>query len=197
MRPKVSSFEREENVYASRAALKLDSVAQKLDIRFKGKIVLDVGSSSGGFSDYALKNGAAKVIAVDKGTNQMSAKVRLNPKLELHEKTDIRGFKVLVRVDILLIDVSFVSLKNILPSLLQNTITKDTQVIAMAKPQFEAKDVKLKNHGVIKNEHMRREILSELEVWLRQYFVIVDKADSEVSGSKGNRERFYKLKLIA
>ncbi|MCL4357754.1 TlyA family RNA methyltransferase [Patescibacteria group bacterium] len=190
-------FDFEKNVYASRAALKLDSVAQKLDLHFKGKVVLDVGSSSGGFSDYALKKGAAKVIAVDKGTDQMNPKVRLDSRLELHEKTDIREFKPLVRLDILLIDVSFVSLRDILPSLLRNAITKNTQVIAMAKPQFETKDDKLKNHGVIKNERMRRELLSGLEAWLKQYFVIIDKADSKVSGSKGNRERFYKLKPIA
>jgi 23S rRNA (cytidine1920-2'-O)/16S rRNA (cytidine1409-2'-O)-methyltransferase len=186
-----------KNVYASRAALKLDSVAKKLDLHFKDQIVLDVGSSSGGFSDYALKNGAAKVIAVDKGTDQMSPKVRFDPRLELHEKTDIRVFKPLERIDMLLIDVSFVPLRDILPSLLQNAINKDTQVIAVAKPQFETKDAKLKNHGVIKNERMRRLLLSGLETWLKQYFVIVDKADSKVSGTKGNRERFYKLKLIA
>jgi 23S rRNA (cytidine1920-2'-O)/16S rRNA (cytidine1409-2'-O)-methyltransferase len=70
----------------------------------------------------------------------------------------------------------------------------NTQIIAMAKPQFEAATSNLKHKGVIKNDRMRRDILKDLEQWLKNHFVIIDKADSEVAGSKGNLERFYKLK---
>ena len=82
----------QEVQYVSRAGLKLESVAKIMKINFKDKVVLDVGSSTGGFTDYSLRNGAKKVIAVDVGTNQLHSKLRMNKKVELHEKTDIRNF---------------------------------------------------------------------------------------------------------
>ena len=82
----------QEVQYVSRAGLKLESVAKIMKINFKDKVVLDVGSSTGGFTDYSLRNGAKKVIAIDVGTNQLHPKLRLNKKVELHEKTDIRDF---------------------------------------------------------------------------------------------------------
>jgi 23S rRNA (cytidine1920-2'-O)/16S rRNA (cytidine1409-2'-O)-methyltransferase len=182
----------EDEQYVSRAAYKLESIAADFGLDFKGKVVLDVGSSTGGFSDYALKHGASLVIAVEKGTNQMDSGLRLNDKIELHEKTDIREFNTTTSIDMVLIDVSFISLKEILPSI-SHIISKDTQVIAMAKPQFETKDESLKNRGVIKNERLRRQILSELEKWLRPIFVIKAKSDSKITGVKGNKERFYLL----
>jgi 23S rRNA (cytidine1920-2'-O)/16S rRNA (cytidine1409-2'-O)-methyltransferase len=78
--------------YVSRAALKLASVAKKLSLDFRNKVVLDVGSSTGGFTQYALKNGAKKVIAIEVGTNQLHPDLQGEPKIELHEKTDIRNF---------------------------------------------------------------------------------------------------------
>ncbi|MGH7234301.1 MAG: SAM-dependent methyltransferase [Candidatus Saccharimonadales bacterium] len=180
--------------YVSRAANKLDSVSKSLGLDFSGKTVLDVGSSTGGFSDYALKHGALRVIAVEKGTNQMDPVLRTNPNLELHEKTDIRSFSTTTRVDIILIDVSFVSLQEILPAV-STLANKDSVIVAMAKPQFETRSPALKHLGVIKNERIRRALLSELEKWLKPNFVVQAKADSLITGSKGNRERFYRLKL--
>lgn len=180
--------------YVSRAALKLESVANALNLDFKGMTVLDVGSSSGGFTDYALSHGAAKVIAVEKGTDQMDPRLRLHPKLELHEKTDIRDFVTDFKIDLVLIDVSFVSLKVILPKI-KSLINSSSVIVAMAKPQFETSDPKLKNKGVIKNERIRRQLLSELEAWLRPNFIIEAKADSKISGVKGNLERFYRLRI--
>jgi 23S rRNA (cytidine1920-2'-O)/16S rRNA (cytidine1409-2'-O)-methyltransferase len=81
-----------EEQFVSRAALKLKSVAEKLNLNFKDKIVLDVGSSTGGFTEFALSRGAKKVIAVDVGTDQLHPKLRKDPRIELHEKTDIRDF---------------------------------------------------------------------------------------------------------
>lgn len=184
-----------EERYVSRAAYKLDSVALELEADFRGKTVLDVGSSSGGFSDYALKHGAIKVIAVDKGSNQMHPLLRSNPKLELHEKTDIRKFSLGSPVDIVLIDVSFISLKQILPAITRLLVNYPV-IIAMAKPQFETRDTSAVNNGIIKNEKIRRSILASFEVWLKDNFLIQAKADSKVYGLKGNRERFYKLKII-
>lgn len=181
--------------YVSRAGLKLASVAKILGVIFKGKTVLDVGSSTGGFTDFALRHGADYVIAVDVGTNQLHPSLQGHPKIELHEQTDIRDVTQTSKpIDIVVIDVSFISLREILPTVAR-LAHKNTQVVAMVKPQFEAGQ-NAKHKGVIKNDRMRRDILQDFEQWTRPYFVIQDKADSEVAGSKGNRERFYLLKVI-
>ncbi|HKR82250.1 MAG TPA: TlyA family RNA methyltransferase [Candidatus Saccharimonadales bacterium] len=238
--------------YVSRAGLKLASVAQALHLNFQGAAVLDVGSSTGGFTDYALQHGARKVIAVDVGTDQLHPSLHGNPKIELHEQTDIRNVvlaggslaaisfselrrstadstssltrgvlpvsstNVLAKAaragdppkvatpqfvvisetpDIVVIDVSFISLREILPHVARLS-GGQTKVAAMLKPQFEAGH-DAKHKGVIKNDAMRRDILKNFETWVKKYFVILDKADSQVSGTKGNRERFYLLQKIA
>lgn len=184
-----------KNQYVSRAGLKLASVSKLLKLQFKGAVVLDVGSSTGGFTDYALQHGAAHVIAVDVGTNQLHPTLHGNPNIELHEQTDIRDVKTTSKpVDIVVIDVSFISLREILPTVAKLS-HKGTKVVAMVKPQFEAGN-SAKHKGVIKNDRMRREIFQNFETWTKQYFIILDKADSEVAGSKGNRERFYLLKPL-
>ena len=179
--------------YVSRAGLKLASVAQALNLEFTGKTVLDVGSSTGGFTDYALQNGATNVVAVDVGTDQLHPSLRGDTRIELHEKTDIRDFVTDVTIDIVVIDVSFISLREILPSVVR--LAPSANIAAMVKPQFEAGRAQT-NKGVIKNDSVRRQILKDFEAWSRQRFVIVDKADSDVAGAKGNRERFYLLRAI-
>jgi 23S rRNA (cytidine1920-2'-O)/16S rRNA (cytidine1409-2'-O)-methyltransferase len=200
--------------YVSRAGLKLASVALVLKLDFKSKVVLDVGSSTGGFTDYALQHGAKKVVAVDVGTNQLHPKLRNDKRIELHEQTDIRAIDYLSEMpDIIVIDVSFISLREILPHLALLS-TKQTQIVAMFKPQFEvyaelnrsAGDKpypstgsgfrKMLNKGVIKNDKMRRDILKDFETWSKKLFVIKNKADSNVHGEKGNLERFYLLKVL-
>jgi 23S rRNA (cytidine1920-2'-O)/16S rRNA (cytidine1409-2'-O)-methyltransferase len=180
--------------YVSRAALKLASVAESLGVDFRGKVVLDVGSSTGGFSDYSLRHGATKVIAVDVGSDQLHPGLRGDERLELHEKTDIRSFKTDgPKPDIILIDVSFISLRSVLPAAAALG-KKSTQIVAMLKPQFEAgeRDV---SKGVVKNDTLRRKIMKDFETWAKaQGYVIVDKADSKVPGTKGNVERFYLLR---
>lgn len=180
--------------YVSRAGLKLASVAEKLQLDFRSKTVLDVGSSTGGFTDYALKHGAAKVIAVELGKDQLHPSLHGNPQIELHEQTDIRTFSTTQKIDLVVADVSFVSLQAILPAVAK-LCHSGTQIVAMVKPQFEARGSNVKHHGVIKNEKVRREILQDFELWAKQTFVLQDKADSDVTGSKGNRERFYLLKV--
>jgi 23S rRNA (cytidine1920-2'-O)/16S rRNA (cytidine1409-2'-O)-methyltransferase len=181
--------------YVSRAALKLASVAQILHIDFKGKVMLDVGSSTGGFTDYALKRGAIKVIAIEVGTDQLHPSLHGNERIELHEQTDIRDVKMLSSTpDLVVIDVSFISLREVLPHI-ATLCGPHTRIIAMVKPQFEAGASNLKHKGVIKNDRMRRDILKDFEFWARQYFVIADKADSDIAGSKGNVERFYSLEV--
>lgn len=181
--------------YVSRAGLKLASVVSALKLDFRGKIVLDVGSSTGGFTDYSLQKGAEKVYAVDVGTEQLHPSLRSDKRIELFEKTDIRDFYLDIKPDIILIDVSFISLKQILPHIYNSLVDKNTQIVAMLKPQFEAGKNQT-NKGVIKNDAMRRQIIKDFEDWTRSYFIIRDKRDSEVAGAKGNRERFYVLTKI-
>ena len=179
--------------YVSRAGLKLASVADLLGVKFADRVVLDVGSSTGGFTDYSLQHGATKVIAVDVGTDQLHSSLIGNPQIELHEKTDIRDFETDENVDIVVIDVSFISLREILPSIAR--IAPNAQILAMVKPQFEAGRDQV-NKGVIKNDKIRRQILSDFETWSKGLFNIVDKRDSDVAGTKGNKERFYLLKIL-
>lgn len=206
--------------FVSRAGEKLYSVIDALQLDFQDKTVLDVGSSTGGFTELALRNGAKKVIAVDVGTGQLHSSLRDDPRVELHEKTDIRDFKTSEKIDVVVADVSFISLREILPHVASLCGPK-TQLAVMVKPQFEVyaersrstpysdpstssgfRDVRassksLKHKGVIKNDKMRRDILKDFENWARGEFVIVNKADSEVAGAKGNRERFYLLKKLS
>jgi 23S rRNA (cytidine1920-2'-O)/16S rRNA (cytidine1409-2'-O)-methyltransferase len=190
--------------YVSRAALKLASVAEALKVDFRDKVVLDIGSSTGGFTQYALEHGARRVIAVDIGSNQLHPSLRNNSRVELHENTDFRNFVKgsTSHIDVVLADISFTSLREILPHA-QDLGDKNTSYVVMVKPQFEVyaghsrvMGDKLKHGGVVKNERMRRDILKDFEQWARQYFVIVDKADSAVAGTKGNHERFYLLTAI-
>ncbi len=184
----------DEEQFVGRAALKLKSADETFRIDWKGKTVLDVGSSTGGFTQYALTRGAAKVLAVDVGTDQLHPSLRSDERVELHEKTDIRDFTPSTAVDIVVGDVSFISLREILPHV--SKIAPAAMVIAMVKPQFESRHASVKHKGVIKNDAARREILKEFEAWVQRIYKIVDKKDSDVPGAKGNKERFYLLKKV-
>ena len=177
-----------------RAEYKLEGALRAFRVDLRGKTVLDIGSSTGGFTEMALRAGAAKVIAVEKGTNQMKAPLRFNPRIELHEKTDIFEFSG-VTPDVILADVSFISLRDVLAYAGKVFATRRTDFLVMLKPQFEARPDQLVN-GVVKNNKMRREIIADFENWLRRNKVVVlGKRDNELAGRFGNVERFYYLKL--
>ena len=178
--------------YVSRAGLKLASVAGVFRLDFSGKIVLDVGSSTGGFTDYALQHGAELVYAVDVGTEQLHPSLRGHERIELFEKTDIRDFTPQKTPDVIVMDVSFVSLRQILPHI-ATIAGKQTQIVAMVKPQFEAARNQITAGGIVKNDSVRRTILRDFEVWAKSMFVVRAKADSDVHGAHGNKERFYLL----
>lgn len=182
------------NRYVSRAGDKLASVADGLRLDFKNKVVLDVGSSTGGFTEYALQHGASKVLAVELGTKQMHPKLRSNEQIELHEKTNILDFFPTETPDVIVMDLSFISLRKILPKIAQIS-NKKTEIVALFKPQFEAKESQ-KNRGIVKNNTIRRELMKDFETWVKKLFSIEGKSDSAVTGSKGNQERFYKLRII-
>ena len=197
----------------SRAENKLAGAAQAFSYDFRGKTVLDIGSSTGGFTEYALLRGAKKVIAVEKGTRQMKAPLRFDPRIDLREKTDIffvtrnslsrdqdenneNESKIDTRIDTILADVSFISLKQVLLHAKKQLASPQTDFLVMLKPQFEARPFQLKN-GVVKNETIRRDIIKDFEAWLKNNgFLIVNKRDNTLAGKNGNLERFYFLKLV-
>lgn len=189
---------REENIRQdppSRGYTKLANTVDVFDFDFHGKTVLDIGSSTGGFTKYALDHGAIKVIAVEKGTNQMRAPLCYDPRVELHEKTDIFTFVLSNLPDIIVADVSFISLTKVLQYAKQYLADNHTDFLVMLKPQFEAKSSQLTN-GVVKNETIRRAIIKHFEQWLKNNnFIIIRKHDNDLKGKTGNRERFYLLKL--
>jgi 23S rRNA (cytidine1920-2'-O)/16S rRNA (cytidine1409-2'-O)-methyltransferase len=180
--------------YVSRAGDKLESVATLLGLDFKGKTVLDVGSSTGGFTDYGLQHGATRVYCVDVGTNQLAHKLRQDERVIAMEKTDIREAMLPELVDMAVIDVSFISLTKVLEPVAA-LVNPGGVIVAMAKPQFEAgKAVADQFHGVISNEAVRQEILNDLREWASERFEVLGEADSAVHGAEGNIERFFVLK---
>lgn len=201
----------ENNSFVSRAEGKIAGAVRSFSFDFRGKTVLDIGSSTGGFTEFALNSGAKKVFAVELGTNQMKAPLRFDSRIELHEKTDIFDVSVVINEkqqgngkkvflsqypDVIVADVSFLSLKKVLLYAKNNLCQKNTEFLVMLKPQFEARDFQL-NRGVVKNEKMRREIIKDFESWLRNNgFLVLNKQDNEVLGKKGNQERFYYLKVV-
>lgn len=207
----------------NRGYYKIEGAARAFNFDFKDKVVLDIGSSTGGFTQYAIDHGAKKVIAIEKGTNQMKEPLRSNPKVELHEKTDIFDFRItetpseghpqLLRgrseepredgrderpeegVSVILADVSFISLTKILKYAKDNLVNSNTEFLVMLKPQFEADDRDLKD-GIIKNETIRRQVIKKFEQWLKSNgFLIIKKKDNDLKGKHGNTERFYYLHL--
>ena len=178
-----------------RAEWKLAEAVREFGFDFRGKIVLDIGSSTGGFTELALRKGARKVIAVEKGTRQMKAPLRFDTRVELHEKTDIFEVgKEIGPIEVVLADVSFVSLRPILMKAKELAV-READFLVMLKPQFEARSGQLVR-GVVKNERMRREIIQGFERWLKEKgWVIIKKQDNATVGRKGNRERFYWLRV--
>ena len=178
----------------NRGYLKIEGAVNAFNFDFRGKTVLDIGSSTGGFTELALKHGAKKVIAVEKGSHQMKAPLRFDPRIELHEKTDIFDYTLNKEIDTVVADVSFLSLTKIL-NYLKKLPNKNADLLMMLKPQFEAREDQL-HKGIVKNETIRRDIIKNFERWLKQNgYIIIKKRDNDLAGRHGNLERFYYLKL--
>jgi 23S rRNA (cytidine1920-2'-O)/16S rRNA (cytidine1409-2'-O)-methyltransferase len=191
-----------QSKYVSRAGDKLASVAGELGLEFKGKALLDVGSSTGGFTDYALQQGAAAAYCVDVGTGQLAYKLRQDSRVVVMERTDIRdvglgigvGPRLPEAADMAVIDVSFISLREVLGPATA-LVRPGGLVLAMAKPQFEAsRAVADRYRGIIPLGPERDEILVDLRAWVAERFEILDEADSKVAGAEGNVERFFLLR---
>lgn len=180
----------------NRGYLKIEGAVSAFNFVFKDKTVLDIGSSTGGFTEFALSHGAKKVIAVEKGSHQMKAPLRFDPRIELHEKQDIFDFELNKEINVVVADVSFLSLTKILEYLKNNLPNKNADMLMMLKPQFEAEPKDL-NRGVVKNEKIRRDIIKKFEQWLKlNGFIIVNKRDNDTHGRHGNIERFYWLRQV-
>lgn len=177
----------------NRGYFKIKGACTAFNFDFRSRTVLDIGSSTGGFTEYALERGAKKVIAVEKGSNQMKSPLRFDKRIDLHEKTDIFDFETIA--DVIVADVSFLSLTKILAYAKNNLSNDKTDFLVMLKPQFEARSDQL-NKGIVKNEAIRRGIIKSFEKWLKDNeFIIIKKRDNDLFGKNGNKERFYWLRI--
>ncbi|MDE1875163.1 MAG: TlyA family RNA methyltransferase [Patescibacteria group bacterium] len=181
--------------FVSRAGEKLARALDAFAVDPRGMTVLDVGSSTGGFVDCLLRRGAAKVIAVDVGTDQLNLSLRSDPRVEAHEGTDIRDFALADPVELATCDVSFISLEHIL-SALASLVKKDGRAIVLVKPQFEVgKETADRHRGVITDEAERRRALDRVkERATAAGFFVIAETDSPIEGEKGNREYLLLLK---
>ncbi|MDD5101621.1 MAG: TlyA family RNA methyltransferase [Endomicrobiia bacterium] len=184
-----------QNPYVSRGGLKLESVLNLFDIDFTDKICMDIGASTGGFTDCMLQHGAQKVYAVDVGSGQLHYKLRQDVRVVNIENVNFRYFdKTLLKdeIDLITIDVSFISLDKILT--LANEILSDMgSIIAMIKPQFELEYGEIKK-GVVKDEKLRIKAIDKIKKFaIHLGLDIIKEQDSAVKGPKGNLEHFILL----
>ena len=180
-----------EKVYVSRAAWKLKNYLEKYNLSFDNKSVIDVGSSTGGFSEVALEKGAKKVVCVDVGDNQLHPKIRQNSKVEVYENTDIRDFEYNEKFDILVSDVSFISLLKIFDKL---KILSDEMILHL-KPQFEVgKEAKRDKRGVVIDNEAIKKAKENFEKEVSGEFEILRSEESSIKGKEGNIEYIYHLR---
>lgn len=176
--------------YVSRAGLKLEKAITVFNIDLSGKNIMDIGSSTGGFTDCALQYGASHVTAIDVGTNLMHPSIRNSPKITLLEQTNIKTLehKYFDNIDVVTIDVSFISLTKIFEKLFTEQIKCD--IIALIKPQFECgKQIADKYKGVILNPKIHHDIISNVIEMAQNFgFNILNLDYSPIKGGDGNIE---------
>ena len=177
--------------YVSRGGLKLEKAVAHFDLKLEGKICMDVGSSTGGFTDCMLQNGAAKVYAVDVGTNQLDWKLRSDPRVVCMEKTNIRYLlpeQIEEPPAFASIDVAFISLTKVL-RLVRELLTADGQVVALIKPQFEAGREKVGKKGVVREKSTHLEVIRQVLAYAWSIgFDILALEFSPIKGPEGNIE---------
>lgn len=177
--------------YVSRGGLKLAEGLTQFQIDAAGYKCMDIGVSTGGFTDCLLQNGAAHVIAVDVGYGQIAWKLRQDPRVTLLERTNIRYLtadKVPFPVDLAVIDVSFISLKIVLPAI-RIFLEPDATVVALIKPQFEVGRNRVGKGGVVKNPALHEEVIQSLSRFFESGgYRVQNVVPSPITGPKGNRE---------
>jgi 23S rRNA (cytidine1920-2'-O)/16S rRNA (cytidine1409-2'-O)-methyltransferase len=181
--------------FVSRAGEKLEHALNAFGIDPIGCEVIDIGSSTGGFTECLLSHGAAKVIAIDVGTDQLDPKLRIDVRVEVHEKTDVRQFVPARKVSLVTIDVSFISLTLILPKAFEFLVSGG-DAIALIKPQFEVgAEIARKTKGVISDKKLHDAVIRNIKESVSTLgFKIVAETVSPISGEKGNSEFFIHLK---
>ncbi|MDL2292731.1 TlyA family RNA methyltransferase [Acholeplasma sp. OttesenSCG-928-E16] len=175
----------EQLEYVSRAGIKLKNAIDSFNLNFTDKIIIDVGSSTGGFTDCALQHGAKKIYAFDIGNKQLHESLRNNAKIELHEDTNILDVSIKPS-DFILIDVSFTSIMPIIEHLKE----ENSVFVALIKPQFEAGKILFKN-GVIKDKNIHIKVLIDIIDKINQLgFNVYGLISSGLKGKAGNQEYF-------
>ena len=176
--------------YVSRGGLKLDKAINEFDIDFNNKNVMDIGSSTGGFTDCALKHGAKRIVAIDVGTDVMVDELRHNDKVDLHEQLNIKDAtnELFNNIDIIVSDVSFISIKRVIDKIIEQSNKYD--MVLLIKPQFECgKDIADKYKGIILDKEVHFNILKDITNYLsdREYY-INNICVSPIKGGDGNIE---------
>ena len=176
--------------YVSRGGLKLEKAINEFNIDMTNKTIMDIGSSTGGFTDCALKHGASNIIAVDVGTNLMHESLRNNPKIDLHEQTNFKEFESIYfkEIDMAVCDVSFISLKKIIDKIYLENVKID--MVCLIKPQFECgKEKADKYKGVILNKQIHIDIIKDMIDYFNQKgFYVKNLTSSPIRGGDGNIE---------
>jgi len=188
----------EELKYVSRGGLKLEKALAAFSLDPQGLVALDVGASTGGFTDCLLKHGAKRVYALDVGQGQLAWTLRNDSRVVVMEHTNIRYVQSLPEpIQCATIDVSFISLRLVLPALVA-LLAQGAWVVALVKPQFEAGKAEVdRGGGVIKDAEVHNRVLDELKVWITVHtpFKILGLTDSPIYGRDGNREFLLYLGL--
>ena len=182
--------------YVSRGGLKLEKAMECFDVSVKDKICMDIGASSGGFTDCMLQNGAKKVYAVDVGHGQLAWKLRNDTRVVVMEKTNIRYVKpddIGESIDFASIDVSFISLSKVLPAA-YNLLGECGEIVALIKPQFEAGREKVGKKGVVREKSTHIEVIQNCFAYAKENgFFVRELEFSPVKGPEGNIEYLYHL----
>lgn len=184
-------------IYVGRGALKLEKAAVEFNLSFEGKTCLDIGASTGGFTDFMLRNGAEMIYAVDVGSNQLAESLRTDSRVVSMEKTDIRSVTADDLggcVDFICTDVSFISLKMILPKIYE--LLKDGETAAvLIKPQFEAGKGNIGKHGIVKDRKVHVSVLADIEKFASELGLIPEGfCCSPIKGGSGNIEYLMKVR---
>jgi 23S rRNA (cytidine1920-2'-O)/16S rRNA (cytidine1409-2'-O)-methyltransferase len=178
--------------YVSRGGLKLEKALDHFAISVTGRIGLDVGSSTGGFTDCLLQRGAASVYAVDVGTNQLAWKLRSDPRVVSMEKTNIRTItraQIPESIDIIVCDASFIGLRTALPAALA-LAGEGAHLAALIKPQFEVGKGRVGKGGIVRDPELHREVCDTISTWLAQQpgWRMLGVTESPITGAEGNKE---------
>lgn len=183
--------------YVSRGGLKIEKALREFSIQVEGKSAIDVGASTGGFTDCLLKNGASHVTAIDVGYGQFAWELRNDPRVKLMERTNVRYVKpedIGHLCDICVIDVSFISLKLVLP-VVKGLTNNGGEIVCLIKPQFEAGRDKVGKKGVVKDPEVHKDVIRDIiEFCISKGLSVKGLSYSPIKGPEGNIEYLLYLK---